>query len=152
MAVNSINNKRYPQISFKYKGKKLYVRMHRLAAYCFYGDAMYDAGIVVRHLNDIKTDLRRVNIKLGTQKQNIEDMSPLSIKEANKKRRKFNLENGVKPPRTYKISDSEIPSIIEMLDEGLTQREVARLYMVHHSTIGYINSNRRYTYEENRNP
>src|SRR5690606_7133704 len=131
------DNKRYPQVTIKIEGKKYCVRMHRLAAYCFYGDAMYESGIVVRHLNDIKTDLSRENIALGTQLDNMRDVSEEVKAVADENRRKYNLENNVKPPRVFKIPDEEIPKILEMLDSGQSQRSVAKQYDLHPSTIGY---------------
>lgn len=150
LKVSSKDNKRYPQVTVKIEGKKYCVRMHRLAAYCFYGDAIYEDGIVVRHLNDIKTDVSKSNIALGTQLDNMNDVSEEVWAISAKKKRKYAIENEVKPPRVFKIPDSEVPSILERLDNGESQRSVAKFYGVHPSTIGYIHTNRRFTYGENK--
>lgn len=150
MRISSNGNKRYPQINFKHEGKKYVVRMHRLAAYCFYGEDLYGMGLVVRHLNDIKVDLRKENIVLGTQTENMGDIPVEKMQGMNEGRRKFALENDIKPPMTFKIPDSEVPIIISKLDGGRSQRNVAKEYGVHHSTIGYIHTNRRFTHAENR--
>lgn len=150
MKVNTAENTRYPAFHIKYGEKKYSVRMHRLAAYCFYGDALYEEDMLVRHLNGDKSDMSKANIVLGTQKDNAEDITEEVMTLAAEKRRKYNLENNVKPPRVYKVPDSEVPTILEMIDNGMSQRKIAKLYGLHPSTIGYIHTNRRYTYAENK--
>lgn len=151
MSVESLNNKRYPQVGFSYEGKKYYVRMHRLAAYCMYGKAMFEEGVVVRHLNDNKTDLRHANIALGTQTDNMRDIPLDKLDITREKHRAYALANKVLPPRVLKIQDGEVPTILARLDAGSTHRELAKEYRVHHSTIGYIHTTRRHTHGANTN-
>lgn len=148
LKIGSSNNTRYPQVNFKYEGKKYYVRMHRLAAYCFYGKSIYEEGIVVRHLNDVKSDISRKKIALGTQLENMSDMSEESKASSSEKKRRYAIKNGVSPPRIVKIPDEEIPKITRLLERGATYRELAEKYKVHHSTIYYINKTRRNTIEQ----
>lgn len=150
MKVNTAENTRYPAFHIKYGEKKYSVRMHRLAAYCFFGNELYECDMLVRHLNGDKSNISKANIALGTQKDNAGDISEEVMALAAEKRRKYALDNDVKPPRVYKVSDSEVPVILKMLDSGMSQRSVARLYGLHPSTIGYIHTNRRYTYAENK--
>lgn len=150
MKVSSNGNKRYPQFNFKRGGKRFHVRMHRLAAYCFYGVDMFNNGMVVRHLNDIKVDLSKENIALGSQTDNMGDIPESKLKEMSEGKRRFAIENGIRPPLNFKIPDSEVPAILSKLDGGRTHRDVAKEYGVHHSTIGYVHTNRRFSYEENR--
>lgn len=143
LVVNSNGNKRYPMFGFKHNGEQFYVRMHRFAAYCFYGSSVFKKGIVVRHLNDDKTDLSMENIKLGTQKENMADLSEDKLQVIAEKKRQYALENGVIPPRNLKISDSDALRISALIDAGFSYREIARIYNVHHSSIYYINKARR---------
>lgn len=142
MKVSSNKNTRYPQISFKHSGEGYCVRMHRLAAYCFYGQNIFNDRILVRHLNDDKTDLSKNNIVLGTQVDNMADISEEKQAEMSVKKREYALANNIKPPRNVKISDEEVVNIMHLLASGLSQREVAKRYKVHHSTINYIDKKR----------
>lgn len=66
--------KGYPFFFAKLKnGETVMTKLHRLLAYQMFGQQMFKPGIVVRHLNDKKNDLRRINIRLGTEKQNRAD-------------------------------------------------------------------------------
>jgi len=150
LKVTSVNNKRYPQVNFKYKDKKYYVRMHRIAAYCFYGDEMFEENVVVRHLNDDKTDISKQNIALGTQAENMADMSEESRLISSEKKRAYAIKNDIIPPRNTKIPDEIIPEIITLLDRGYSYRKLADKYDVHHSTIYYINKTRRNSFEQNK--
>lgn len=150
LKVTSVNNKRYPQVNFKYKDKKYYVRMHRIAAYCFYGDEMFEENVVVRHLNDDKTDISKQNIALGTQAENMADMSEESRLISSEKKRAYAIKNDIIPPRNTKILDEIIPEIITLLDRGYSYRKLADKYDVHHSTIYYINKTRRNSFEQNK--
>lgn len=49
------------------------LKFHRFQAFCIYGYKIYNSDLVVRHLNNIKTDNSVSNIKLGTYKQNSYD-------------------------------------------------------------------------------
>lgn len=62
-------------LKFNIKDGKRYVKCkaHRLQAYQKYGIDLYKPGIVVRHLNNIKTDNSSNNIVIGTQKENALD-------------------------------------------------------------------------------
>lgn len=150
LRANSSGNSRYPKINFKHAGRKYYVSMHRLAAYCFYGDRLFSEGILVRHLNGDKSDLRNENIVLGTQVDNMADIPECKLNEMARKKRDYALRNSIIPPRNFKIADNEIPSVITMIDSGLSYREIAKHYGVHHSTIYYINRTRRNNIGENR--
>ncbi|BCG56751.1 HNH endonuclease [Paenibacillus sp. URB8-2] len=65
--------KGYPFFLVDREGKSSQIMCHRMLAYQMFGQEMFRKGIVVRHLNDKKNDLRRINIRLGTAKQNRAD-------------------------------------------------------------------------------
>lgn len=50
------------------------VAVHRFAAYCKYGDALFGDGIVVRHLNGKPWDNALDNLALGTSHDNAMDI------------------------------------------------------------------------------
>ena len=51
------------------------LNVHRLQAYQKYGDAIFETGVVVRHLNGDSLDNSWDNILIGTQSENLLDMS-----------------------------------------------------------------------------
>lgn len=53
--------------------KKLHVNAHRLQAYQKYGEKIYESGIVVRHLDNDKTNNTKDNIAIGTYSENYMD-------------------------------------------------------------------------------
>lgn len=69
-----IDSNGYKAIKTRVKGKVVEVQHHRLQSYQKYGDAMFKDGIVVRHLNGIKTDNSWDNIGIGTGKENAMDI------------------------------------------------------------------------------
>lgn len=69
-------NNGYPTLSFRVNGIKTSILCHRLIAYVKYGDKIFEPGIMVRHLNAIKTDLSWENICIGTARDNRMDISP----------------------------------------------------------------------------
>ncbi len=50
------------------------LRISRFQAFFKFGDKIYKEGIVVRHLNAIRTDDRWDNIEIGTQSDNLMDI------------------------------------------------------------------------------
>lgn len=129
----------YPQFSFKGSN----IRVHRLAAYCFYGEELYKHQCV-RHLNGIKEDFSRKNIALGTQKDNMADIPKEQWEEINKKRSATAKSKGIKPPRVNKITDDQAKKIRDMYSQGVSLRKLANMYGVHHSTIWNITTNRTF--------
>jgi hypothetical protein len=71
---NRINKEGYPIFSFRFNGKTTPISIHRLQAYQKYGNEMFKDGIVVRHLNGIKTDNSWDNIAIGTHSDNMMDI------------------------------------------------------------------------------
>lgn len=83
----------YKYISFVYENKKIHVYAHRLQAYKKFGRAVFKKGIMVRHLNGIKTDNSWDNISIGTNIDNQMDI-PSELRKLrsinNGKERKYN--------------------------------------------------------------
>lgn len=69
----------YPIFSFYNGIQSRTLFWHRLQAYQKYQEQLFNKNIVVRHLNDIKTDCSESNIVIGTQSENMRDI-PLEIR------------------------------------------------------------------------
>ena len=83
--VGSPNGDDYYKIQVTFGGKIQTVFTHRIQAYKKFGNAMYKGGIMVRHLNDIKSDNSYSNIELGTAKDNYSDRGEEAIKESQRR-------------------------------------------------------------------
>lgn len=77
--VGSLNRQGYQKIQITLDGKCKEVFTHRIQAFKKFGRKMYETGIQVRHLNDIKIDNSWDNIELGTAKDNYQDRGRKSI-------------------------------------------------------------------------
>jgi hypothetical protein len=71
-----VKSGKYPYYFFnaKINGRHCRIMVHRLQAFQKYGDAMFEPGIVVRHLNGISTDNSYSNIGIGTYQDNSLDI------------------------------------------------------------------------------
>jgi len=83
--VGSLNRQGYQKIQITLDGKCKEVFTHRIQAFKKFGRKMYEKGIQVRHLNDIKIDNSWENIELGTAKDNYYDRGKKSIQESQKR-------------------------------------------------------------------
>lgn len=65
----------YNRFTFGPKCNRLTIRTHRLQAFQSFGDAIYQEGIVCRHLDGNPLNNAASNIALGTQSDNMMDRS-----------------------------------------------------------------------------
>jgi DNA-binding CsgD family transcriptional regulator len=107
-----------PYYRFKLASKRPNVMVHRLCAYQQYKDAMFEPGIMVRHLNGDSLDNRPVNIAIGTAKDNANDVP--------KKKR---LKSKLTPYRK---------EIVELYNKGYIYSDIAKRYDTHPSNIRWI--------------
>ena len=91
--------------------------IHRLAAYQKFGDAIFEKGIQVRHLNGNPADNSLDNIAIGTAFQNWMD-----IPEA---KRTAQL---IAAREKYRTPDEMLARIGEDRDSGLTGKELSEKY------------------------
>jgi len=130
------STQKYPnrQVSIDGKGKNFTI--HRLAAYCFYGDDLFEEGITVRHLNGDVLDCRKSNIALGTIRENHMDKCPevrsRSASIAAKSR--VNL----KRPSQRKLSDEQALDVKQMLSEEVDVVTISKKHNVSSMTIYQI--------------
>jgi len=108
--------------------------IHRLAAYQKYGEAMFENGIVVRHLNGDKADNSLDNIAIGTLSQNQRDRSKEEMTAAALKC----WESGLN--RNRKIPLEMIARIAEDKDNGMIEKEIAKKYNLNYACIRNIMS------------
>lgn len=73
LSTKVVNISGYNYFSFRDNGSREVVLTHRLQAYQKYGERMFEEGIVVRHLNGIRTDNSWSNILIGSQSENMMD-------------------------------------------------------------------------------
>lgn len=102
------------------------LRVHKLQAYIKYGDKIFEKGIVVRHLNDIKSDNSWDNIVIGSQSQNMMDRTQESRK--NHIKRKEPISDDI-------ISEMENDRKNKNGKKGLSYRGLAKKYGISKSTI-----------------
>jgi hypothetical protein len=72
----STNKDGYSRFSVRIKSRIHSFKVHRLVAYQLYGTKIFEKGIVVRHLDSKRYNNLEENIAIGTQSDNMMDMSP----------------------------------------------------------------------------
>lgn len=73
--ISSVDSYGYPALHLSLpNGHRTMLRVHRLQAYQKFGDAIFQPGVDVRHLNGNKLDNSASNIAIGTRSQNRMDM------------------------------------------------------------------------------
>ena len=119
----------YHEFGLKYGKKSVGVMVHKLVAYQKFGSAMFEPGIVVRHLNGNSLDNSKDNIEIGTALQNTMDRSPQSRREhaikASAHVRKFKDENLLREFLTDRAN-------------GVTYSKLIQKYNLSKSTISYL--------------
>ena len=130
------SNHTYPQIVVNIDGKRYNIAVHRLAAYCYYGEQLFEEGIVVRHLSDDLLDVSKNNLALGTYSDNERD-KPAYVRStvgkiansARKETRRLTMR---------KFDDDQVRQIKIRLRDGDRVPDIARDYGVDNSVIRQI--------------
>lgn len=73
LSVRQHGKQRYPTYTTNWGGRVHGIPVHKLAAYCFYGEESFREGVIVRHLNSDVLDLSKSNIVLGSYSDNERD-------------------------------------------------------------------------------
>ena len=73
--VNGVNDNGYIYIGIRINNKTKKVAAHRLQAFKKFGDKMFEKGILVRHLDGNPSNNSWDNIEIGTNSDNMMDMS-----------------------------------------------------------------------------
>jgi hypothetical protein len=107
---------------------------HRVS-YRFYKGEI-PKGMVVMHSCDVRHCVNPAHLHLGTHKMNTDDMIAKGRQRAPS--RKFGVENNL-----CKFTAEDVAEIRRLYKSGLTMREIASRYRVHHGTVSkYIRNDR----------
>ena len=133
----------YPHVTLTVRGlarKSYSVPAHKVVAYAVYGEAAFEPGIQVRHLDGDRLNLRASNLKLGTASVNAMD-KPAHVRQAIA--RKARAAQG-DAAWNRRFTATQIEDIRRQYRAGRGVVELARELRVHHSTIGRIVSRKHY--------
>ncbi|MEM8674375.1 MAG: NUMOD4 domain-containing protein [Cyanobacteria bacterium P01_G01_bin.67] len=109
--------KGYLTVGFWLNGKKKRLSIHRLVAQAFLPNS--NNLPEVNHINGCKADNHLCNLEWVSCSANVSHA----------------YQNGL---RQAKLSNSDKEKILQLINQGLTQRTVGKLFNVSHSTIGNI--------------
>lgn len=119
------------------------IYLHRLQAYQKFKNLVFNEGIQVRHLNDIKVDNSYGNIEIGTQVDNRQDIPP----ELRKEYSKAGLQKAVKAAalKCRRFTDEEVKSIRQDYKACKSYKKVMLKYKINSKgTLHYILNNALY--------
>jgi len=117
----------YPKVAIQYKGHRKDVNVHRLVAELFIPNPLNKR--TVNHKDGIKSNNDVSNLEWATDSENQKH----SYKELGHKG------NGLKT-FTY----DEFVSVLQLLKEGISQAQVARIYGITRTSINYIVKKKSY--------
>jgi hypothetical protein len=113
------------------------LKTHRLAAYQWFGDAMFEVGIEVRHLDGNPLNNVKTNLALGTASQNAMDKLPETRLRAAR----------IAARVVRKLTDAEAIQLRNDRNNGMSYDELKEKYGISSkSTISYIVNNKTYSY------
>jgi hypothetical protein len=137
LKVKKRGNQRYPTFSVNVgslTSSGVYgIPIHKFAAYCFYGDEVFEEGVVVRHLNGDTEDISKENILLGTYSDNERD-KPVEVR---KKAAKIARSHQKRPGNSL-LTDEQVMEIKKRLKNKESMAAIARDYGVTRNCIFLI--------------
>jgi hypothetical protein len=125
----------YPRLKIYINGYKMSVRVHRIVGYIKYGEAIFQKGLVIQHLDNDKLNYKIENLELCTHKQNMMN-NPAELRKQIATIAS-NSDNFKKKCRSF--TDNDIITIRRMYESkemGVTK--LAKLYKRHTSSISCI--------------
>jgi hypothetical protein len=139
-------NQKYPTISFRCgteitRSGMYGIPAHRFAAYCFFGEAMFAPGIVVRHLDGTRTNFARSNLALGTHSDNVRDIDPVIRSRVGRQAR---AAQGYRAKNAM-FSDEQVRGIRRRVQGGERMSDVAKELGVTRQCVYLIVRRRAYT-------
>ena len=111
-------NRSYLTVGFWSDGKKKRLSIHRLVAQAFLPNP--SSLPEVNHIDGCKTNNNVSNLEWASGSSNVIHAYRTGL-------------------RKTKLSEMQVAEIKNLINQGLTQREIASIYNVSHSTIGEIN-------------
>lgn len=149
----------YPTVSFycpttghllSRKNHTFAIPVHLFAAFCLFGEDVFQEGVQVRHLNDVM-DIRKGSLALGTRSENMHDVPKSARVRAARSARATQL-NESRSIKNRKFTDSDIDvvrrSAMRNPDGSLRSGELQRLaakWGTTTNTISEILRGRTYT-------
>lgn len=127
-------NSGYYRFNLNTPGFRGMVTVHRLAAFQWFGEALFKAGIQVRHLNGNAKDNSRDNIAIGTATENHRDKAPgvhQAVSAAGGRARRA-------------LSDAQLMEFRRDRANGATYKQLRAKYGLAKSTVSYIVNGRFY--------
>lgn len=126
----------YPRFSVKFNSSPTGLPVHRLAAYQKFGEAMFEDGIQVRHLDGDPANNKLENIAVGTQSENMLDRP-----------REVRIAHGRLSGRARsRLSDQDVIDIRQKFSKGAPLSQIMREYGIAKSTASYIKNRKTYRY------
>lgn len=117
---------KYPTFSVNIGNNKNYgIPFHMFASYCFYGDASFEEGIVVRHLDGDTENCSMKNIVLGTHSQNNMD-KPKAIRIYAAKKARASQGH----PKNRKLAYLDAQEIRVLYKNGTKVSEIVEKYKI----------------------
>ena len=126
----------YRRFTIRQERKSRSVNVHRLAAYQWFGEALFAAGIEVRHLDGVRTNCSKNNIAIGTRSQNEMD------KPAELRRRQAGR-------AARRLSDEQVAQLRQDRVNGAFVSALSKKYGVSMGTVSNLINNKTCV-EENR--
>lgn len=109
-------------------GRRVNKPVHTLVALAFFGDR--PAGLVTTHINGNKLDNRAVNLAYRSHQENALD-----------KRAHGTMVKGETHPNAT-LTDAQVMEMLRLLAGGATQRDVARRFGIHPTTVWSLKTGR----------
>ncbi|HAU33144.1 MAG TPA: hypothetical protein DCW76_02040 [Lysinibacillus sp.] len=108
------------------------ITVHSIIAFLTFGEKTI--GLMVNHLNGIKTDNRPSNLEMTTNSGNLKHAYKLGLSKAP---RVYGVNHG-----KSKLTNKKVLEIRSLLESGEKQREIAKKYGISQSAVNQINQRR----------
>lgn len=129
----------YPVVGLYKDGKRHWLLIHRLVAEAFLEKPGCDYE--TNHLDGDKTNNHVDNLDWVTRSENLKHAFRTGLKS----------HKGDKNP-CAKLTESEVFEILEMLDAGVPQKEIAEIFNIAINTVSQINTGKRWAHLTTRTP
>lgn len=144
LTIRCRGNQRYPTFSINVgnltESGVFGIPVHRFAAYCFYGESMFEDGKVVRHLDADPLNVSKDNLIIGTPSENEHD-KPIEVR-----RRTGRIARAAQGrPNNSKFTDDQVREIRNRSSKGESGAVIAKDYGVTRNCIYSIIKGRNYS-------